>query len=62
MDLGLAVDEAPRDDAARLPVDDDDVEHLRPRVELHLAERHLTHQRLVGPEEELLARLAELGG
>ena len=40
-----------------LPVDHDEVEHLAPREHLHGAERDLPRQRLVRPEQELLAGL-----
>ena len=43
--------------AARGAVVDDDVEHLRARVQLDLARRDLAHHRLVGAEQQLLAGL-----
>lgn len=51
-------DEVARHDAARLPVDDDQVEHLGARVHLHVPGGDLPRQRLVGAEQQLLARLA----
>src|SRR5690606_21056100 len=47
-----------RHDAARHAVDDDEVEHLVTRVHLHLARGDLSHERLVGAEQELLAGLS----
>ena len=59
---GVALDFAGRevaaDDAARLAVDDDDVEHFAAREQLDRLRVDLPHQRLIGAEEELLARLA----
>ena len=46
------------DDAARAAVDDHHLEHLVARVHLHLAQPDLALQRLVGAQQELLARLA----
>ena len=46
------------DDAARPPVDHDQVEHLVTRVHLHRAPAYLPGQRLVRAEQELLAGLA----
>ena len=45
------------DDAARLAVDDDQVEHLAPREELDALPLHLPHQRLVRAEQQLLTGL-----
>src|SRR5690606_15084862 len=56
--LDLAGDEAARHDAARLAVDDDELEHLGARVHLDGARRDLALERRVGAEEELLTRLA----
>ena len=59
---GVLLDRAGRqvadDDAARLAVDDDQVEHLAAGEELTLPLVHLPHQRLVGAEQQLLTRLA----
>lgn len=56
--VDLPGDQVPRDDAARPPVDDDQVEHLGPRMHLHVPCRDLPGQRLIGAEQQLLARLA----
>ncbi len=56
--LDFAGDEVPRHDAARPAVDDDDVEHFRPRVHADVAHADLTAQRLVGAEQQLLAGLS----
>ena len=56
--LDLAADEVAGHDAARLPVGDDDVEHLAAGKHLHLAGDHLAHQGAVGAEQQLLAGLA----
>ena len=53
----LAGFEMPRDDAAGLPVDHHEVEHLAAREHLHGARRDLPGQRLIRAEEELLAGL-----
>lgn len=53
-----AGDQIPRHDAARPPVDHDQVEHLGARTHLDVARRDLPRQRLVGAEQELLTRLA----
>ena len=44
--------------AAGLPIDHDQVQHLGAGVHLHVAEADLLLQRLVGAEQKLLARLA----
>ena len=46
------------DDAARLAVDDDQVEHLAAREQRDRARVDLPHHRLVGAEQQLLAGLA----
>ena len=46
------------DDAARPPVDDDQVEHLAAGEHPHRLLVHLAHQRLVGAEQQLLTGLA----
>ena len=56
--LDLAGDEVAGDDAAGLAVDDDDLEHLVAAEHLHRAGRDLALERLVGADEQLLARLA----
>ena len=56
--LDLAGDQVARDDAARLAVDHDQVEHLVAREHLHVPSADLPLQRLVGAEQKLLARLA----
>ena len=56
--VDLAGDEVAGDDAAGPPVDDDQVEHLGARVHLDVAGGDLPGQRLVGAEQQLLARLA----
>ena len=53
----LARYKIPRDDAARLAVDDDEVEHLGARVHGHAAGVDLAAEGLVGAEQELLAGL-----
>ena len=58
MRLELAGDQVAHDDAARLAVDDDQVEHLAAREQRHRAGVDLAHQRLVGAEQQLLAGLA----
>ena len=58
MRLDCAGRQIAHDDAARLPVDDDEIEHLAPRKQLHGAGTDLTHQRLIGTEQQLLAGLA----
>ena len=58
MRLDLAGHEVAGDDASRAPVLDDELEHLVPREHLHGAGRDLPLERLVGADEELLARLA----
>ena len=47
-----------RDDASRLAVNENNVKHLAARVHRHGAGLDLFFQRLVGPEQELLPRLA----
>ena len=54
----LAGDEVADDDAARLAVDQHQVEHFAPGKQLDLPLVHLPHQRLIGAEQELLARLS----
>ena len=56
--LDLAGDHVADDDAARPAVEDDQVEHLVAGVHLHGPGRDLPLQRLVGAEQQLLARLA----
>ena len=56
--LELAGDQVARDDAARLSVDDDEVQHLAPREQRDVAGIHLPQHRLVGAEQQLLACLA----
>jgi hypothetical protein len=56
--LDLAGHEVAGDDASRAPLLDDELEHLVPREHLHGAGRDLPLERLVGADEELLARLA----
>ena len=53
----VAGDEVAHDDAARPPLDDDELEHLVADELLHRASRHLPLQRLVGAEQELLPGL-----
>ena len=53
-----AGDEVAGDDAARPPVDQDEVEHLAAREDLDLAAVDLPHQRAVGAEQQLLSGLA----
>src|SRR4051812_30476922 len=48
----------PGDDAARLAVDHDEVEHLGARVHLETAAAHLSLQRLIGAEQQLLTCLS----
>src|SRR5205085_1397053 len=55
--LDLAGDEVAGDDAARPAVGEHEVEHLVPREHLYAAGGDLHAQRLVGPEQELLAGL-----
>ena len=56
--LDRAGHQVPDGDAARPAVDDDDVEHLAAGKQPDALLVHLPHQRLVGAEQELLARLA----
>ena len=56
--LDLAGHQVAADDAPRLAVDDDEVEHLAAREKRHRAGVHLPHQRLVRAEQQLLAGLA----
>src|SRR5205823_9410434 len=53
----LARVEVPGDDAARLTVLDDEIEHLGPRIHRDRAETDLAGERLVRTEQQLLARL-----
>src|SRR2546422_6639661 len=53
-----AAHEVAHDDAPRSTLDHDQVEHFAARVHRDLAEADLAGQRLVGPEQELLAGLA----
>ena len=46
------------DDAARLAVDEDQIEHLAPGEQPDRLRVHLSHQRLVRAEQQLLAGLA----
>ena len=57
-DADLARHEVAHDDALRMAVDDDEVEHLGLVVHLDRAEMNLAFQRLVRSEQKLLARLA----
>ena len=50
--------EVARDDAARLAVNDDEIEHFPAGEQLHRLLVDLPHQRLVGADEKLLAGLA----
>ena len=56
--LDLARREVAADDAAGLAVDDHQIEHLAAGQQRHRAGVHLAHQRLIGAEQQLLARLA----
>ena len=56
--LDLAGDQVAGDDAARLAVDDDEVQHLAAGEEPDAALVHLPHLRLIGAEQQLLAGLA----
>ncbi len=56
--LDLSGHQVAGDDAAGLAVDDDEVEHLRPGVQLDVACGDLPGQCLVGAQEQLLPRLA----
>ncbi len=56
--LELAGDEVADDDPARLAVDRHEVEHFAAFEQRHGLRIHLAHQRLVGAEQQLLARLA----
>ena len=56
--LDLARREIAGDDAARLAVDDDEVEHLAAGEQAHRSLVHLPHQRLVGAEQQLLPGLS----
>ena len=58
MRFDLAGDQIAGDDAARLAVDDDQVEHLGAGEHGHLAGGDLAHQGLIGAEQQLLAGLA----
>ena len=58
IELHLAGDEVPGDDADRAPVLDDEVEHLGASIQLDVAEVHLAGERLVRAEQQLLAGLA----
>ena len=58
MRLDLPGDHVARHDAARPPVDEDQVQHLVAGEHLHLAEPDLPLERLIGPQQELLAGLA----
>ena len=58
MRLDCARLEITRDDAARLAVDDHQVEHLRARMHGDRPGGDLALQRLVGAEQQLLPRLA----
>ena len=55
--LDLPVEQVAGDDPAGLPVDDDQVEHLRARVHLDRAGADLALEGLVRAEQQLLARL-----
>jgi hypothetical protein len=54
----LAGDQVAGDDAARLAVDHNQVQHLRTRVHLHLAGVDLPLQCLIGAQQKLLAGLS----
>ena len=56
--LNRAGHEVARDDAPRASVHDHHVQHLVAREHLHRAGADLPHHRLVGAEQQLLARLA----
>ncbi len=53
-----ARDQVPGHDAAGPSVHDDQVQHLGARVQFHVSRGDLPGQRLVGAEQQLLARLA----
>src|SRR4029077_18833331 len=50
--------EVPRDNASGVPIDDNQLEHLRSRKHLYFSHSHLAQQRLVCSEQKLLACLA----
>ena len=54
----LAGEQIARHDAARVPVHHDQLEHLLEGVHLHLLERRLPFQRLIGAKQQLLPGLA----
>ena len=54
----LAGDQVAHDDAARLAVDEHQVQEFLADVELDVAQAHLAHHGLVGAQQQLLARLA----
>ena len=54
----LAGDQVSRDDAARLAVDHDQIEHLAPREQRDVAGIDLPEHRLIRAEQQLLAGLA----
>src|SRR5262245_42487872 len=56
--LHLAGDQIPRDDASRLAIDHDHIEHFTARLHLHASQTDLTFKRLICAEQQLLARLA----
>ena len=56
--LELAGDQVARHDAARLPVGNDEVEHLAAGEQRDVAGVDLPQHRLIGAEQQLLARLA----
>src|ERR1700685_4106168 len=58
MGVDLTGDEIARDDAARVTVDDDEIEHLRARIHGDGAGLHLALQSLVGAQQKLLPGLA----
>src|SRR5215475_8247678 len=56
--LDFSRNKVPSDDTARLAIDDDQIEHFRPWKHCYFAGSNLTEKRLIGPEQQLLARLA----
>jgi len=57
MSLHLSTDEVAGDDAARTPVDDDEVEHLASREQRHGSRVDLPEHRLVRAEQQLLPKM-----
>src|SRR5262245_47112016 len=58
MRFDLPGDQIACHDATRLPVDDDQIEHLGPGEHLDLSRCDLTQERLIRSEQKLLSRLA----